>query len=91
MSSGDIAGYTYNADTYCPDCIIGALPTGDGQAFDGWATSVPMSPEDNLNELAFAFGIDREDEHGFDSGDFPKVILEYMTEDDFCATCGREL
>jgi len=97
----DIAGYTYNADTYCPDCIIAALPTGDGQAFDGWATVapfdgwativLPMSTEDNLSEIAYAFQIDRMDERSYDSGDFPKVIFESSVEDDICTTCGRGL
>jgi len=94
----DIAGYNYNGDTYCPDCIIGALPTGDGQAFEGWATvafpmipMVRMSTEDNLSEIAYAFGIDRMDERSYDSGDFPKVVFESSVEDDICTTCGREL
>jgi len=91
MKAWDIVGYTYAADTYCPDCIIGALPMGDGQAFDGWATSVPMSVEDNLNEIAFAFGIDRMDERSFDSSDFPKVVFQSSVEDDICTTCGQEI
>ena len=87
----DIVGYTYAADTYCPDCIISALPMGDGQTFDGWGTSVTISTEGNLDELALAFGIDRMDERSYDSGEFPKVIFESNVEDDYCTTCGREL
>lgn len=88
----DIVGYTYNADTYCPPCVIDALPTGDGEAFDGWKACVPMNPEDNLNEIAAAFQIDRMDERSFDSGDFPKVIFESDAEgDEFCCVCGREI
>ena len=55
-------------DTYCPGCIIDQLPTGPGQMYDGWALApgVRMHPEDNLTEIAYAFGIDRGDETTFD-------------------------
>jgi len=94
MSAADIVAYTFNADTYCPDCIIDALPTGDGQAFDGWklAAGVVMTVEDNLAEIAHAFSIDRMDEWSYDSGDFPKVVFESQIEDvEHCGGCGREL
>lgn len=101
-----IVGYTYNADTYCPTHAVFALPTGPGQAYDGWALApdaTVLSPEDNLDEIAAAFGINRSDEHTFDSDDFPKVIFGYQAcspEDadpdaglwpDVCATCHEPL
>lgn len=91
--SFDVAGYTYKAATYCPACMIAALPTGEGQKFDGWKIdpSLYVSPEDNLTELAAAFGIDRMDERSFDSDDFPKVIFVDQTEDYPCDICGGEL
>jgi hypothetical protein len=94
MKAYDIVGYTYNADIYCPACIIAALPTGEGGAFDGWALGkgTTMATEDNLNEIAFAFGIDRKDETTFDSGDFPKVIFASQVEEPTnCGSCGRDL
>lgn len=91
----DIVGYTYSADLYCPSCIIAQLPTGEGGAFDGWALApgVHMSAEDNLNEIAAAFCIDRHDEWSFDSGDFPKVAFRDMLngDSDHCASCGEVL
>ena len=89
----DIVGYTFNADIYCPEHIIAALPTGDGEAYDGWAVAQPwVNVEDNLSEIAYAFQIDRMDERSFDSGDFPKVVFDSSTEgDEFCATCGRQI
>jgi hypothetical protein len=83
-------GYTFQADTYCGPCVIDALPTGEDQPFDGWALGegINMPVDDNLNELAYAFGIDRDDETTFDSEDFPKVILTGM---DVCCACGGEL
>ena len=73
----DIAGYTFQGENYCPGCIIDQLPTGPGQPYDGWALDpgVFAPVEDNLDEIAIAFGIDRNDETTFDSGDFPKVIF----------------
>jgi hypothetical protein len=94
VHAADIVGYTYSADIYCPDCIVAALPTGDGEVFDGWklADGVRMSVEDNLNEIAGAFGINRDDESSFDSGDFPKVIFASMAEDaETCGACGGDL
>lgn len=91
----DIVAYDYAADRYCPSCIIDVL-TADGGPFDGWALgfSVRMEVEQNLDEIADAFGINRGDERTFDSGDFPKVVFaDNVEEDEFCAvtTCFNEL
>ena len=92
MKSFDIAGYTYAADTYCTGCILDALPTGEGGAFDGWRDMTGrMTPEQNLDELATAFGIDRYDESSYDSGEFPKVVFVDGADDDVCGACGEEL
>ena len=94
MHATDIVGYTFQADTYCPEHVIDALPTGEGEAFDGWALAPgadPMSTEDNLSEIASAFGIDRQDEHTFDTDYFPKVIFADQAEDSRCATCDEPL
>lgn len=66
--------YMFNAALWCENCIVGALPTGPGQAYDGWklADGVKMDTESNLNEVAAAFGIDRKNESSFDSDEFPK-------------------
>ena len=70
--------YVYKADVYCDEHVIEALATGPGEDFDGWdlGAGVRMSAEDNLDELAAAFGVDRADEHSFDSDYFPKVDPE---------------
>lgn len=83
-SATDIVGYIFQAEQYTPEGVIAALPTGAEQKFDGWAlaANVNMSVEDNLNELAAAFGIDRLNESTFDSWDFPKVIFRDSVEED---------
>lgn len=90
----NVVGYIYRADIFCPGCLLAALPTGEGEAFDGWAdcSIPPMTAEQNLDEIAYAFGIDRTDEWSFDSGDFPKVILSLDdAARDQCGQCGQVL
>lgn len=92
--SDAIVGYTFAADNYCPGCVVTQLPTGPGQAYDGWALAAgaaPMTVEDNLTEIAEAFGIDRFDERTYDSGEFPKVIFADSVEGDRCGGCGEFL
>ncbi len=90
-----IVGYSFNADVYCPDHVIDALPTGEGGAFDGWALApgVFMGVEDNLDQIAEAFVIHRGDETTFDSGDFPKAVFSDASDvlDLQCGTCGEDL
>ena len=61
----NIAAYTYQADLYCPTCIVPELGIELG--------AIPA--ETFLNVAATARGIDREAEETFDSGDFPKVAF----------------
>jgi hypothetical protein len=76
-----IIGYTFNADCYCPDCIIGAY-NGNSDDYDAEAM---------LTILASARGIERGDEYSFDSGDFPKVIFSHQFEGEICGKCSRPL
>ena len=94
MKAWEVVGYTYRAETFCPEHIIQQLPTGEGETFDGWklAEGVQMSTEDNLNEIAAAFGIIREEESSFDSEFFPKVIFaSQVDEHDYCSVCLENL
>lgn len=89
-----IIGYIYRAATYCTNSECIPLAKGEGQAFDGWALGhgIYMATEDNLDEIAASFGIDRENEYTFDSDHFPKVILTGQVEEhQTCGTCGDEL
>lgn len=90
----DIIWYAFRAEVFCPECIIDALPTGEGGEFEGWklAAGIRMTTEQNLSEIAYAFQIDRMDETTFDSHDFPKVIFDSQVESfEPCATCGRDI
>lgn len=89
--SSDIVGYTFRADNYCPEHIEDVLTATE--EYDGWklAESVTMATEDNLNEIAAHFGINRQDESSFGSDEFPKVIYRDQADGDSCAVCGERL
>ena len=83
MRAWTIVGYTYRAENYTPAGIITALPTGEGEQFDGWGDATrTMGAEEFLDGIAQAFGIDRQEEYSFDSNDFPKVIFASQVEDE---------
>jgi hypothetical protein len=87
----DIMGYAYRADLYCPGCIVGLLTTNPGNTGHG---TVPADhdTEVHLNLLARIAGIDRADEHSFDSNDFPKVVFRDQLEgSEHCGSCGGGL
>lgn len=91
MTLNDIAGYHYRADYVCYAHMPRALATGPGEAYDGWALApgAHMDTEDFLRETALAFGIDYDDEHTYDSDDFPKAVLwiEHDDDRDVCDRC----
>jgi hypothetical protein len=90
----DVVGYVFKADLYCTEHIFDRLPVGPSEDFDGWALAwgSEMPTEQNLDEIAAAFGIDRGDESSFDSDYFPKVVFrDQANDDDRCGTCGVAL
>jgi hypothetical protein len=92
MNAVDIVGYTYRSENLHPHCL--RLATGPGERYDGWALAdgVVMATEDDLNEVAYAYGINRRDEATFDSDDFPKVIFaDMVAEGEECSRCGIDL
>ena len=83
-----IVAYTYRAETLCPGCIIAQL-IGRGEASPA---ARDMRVEEVLDQIAGANGIDRDDEHSFDSDDFPKVVLGVSLEEhERCDGCDGEL
>ena len=75
--SDAIVGYSYKASTFCPTHLI-ELMVQNGKLSPA---ARDMLEEDALDQLAEAEAVDREDEHSFDSDDFPKVILSVDLED----------
>lgn len=83
------AAYTFKADIYHPECIVPAMAAT--AEYEGWglAQGVVMDVEENLDEIAAAFAVDRYEETSFDSEDFPKVAFSHQLEDDSCGGCGK--
>lgn len=84
MKSYNVVGYTYQADFYCPECIVRQLTLEEQPDY--------TTTEQDLDFLARMRGINREAEETFDSGDFPKVVLvDQLEGDEHCGDCGEEL
>lgn len=81
MSGSDVAAYVFDAEILCPGCAAVAVGwPGDG----GHDAAV-----DYIEKVGIARGIDVHDEHTFDSGEWPKVVLKYQTDglEDPCDGC----
>jgi len=82
----DIVAYTYQADTYCPECIVKVM---------NWSPMADRaSAEMALDDIAMVAGIDRYNETAFDSNNFPKVVSrgEFSgIRRDFCGGCNKEI
>ena len=71
----DLVAYMYQADLYCPRCIIGELSGRSPHAIDG--PTALAGVEAALDAHARLHGIDRMVEWTFDSGEFPKVVFRH--------------
>lgn len=83
MASDRIVGYTFNAESLCPSCAAAAV---------GW-NGREGNPHTYIDKAGRAAGFDVDDEHNFDSSDWPKVIFECQVEDSEqrCGGCGQSL
>jgi hypothetical protein len=85
----DIVAYTYQAEILCRDDMLDAA--------NAWLTKdgvkVPyLIVEDALNAWAVSAKVDRDDEHTYDSDEFPKVVFASQVEDDeTCTHCGEPI
>lgn len=85
--SNEPAGYTFQADNYCPSCLIEVL-IGAGIASPGARDMVSIEA---LEQIAAANCIDFDDEYSYDSDDFPKVITNGAGAGEHCGRCSAEL
>lgn len=86
MHLDTIVAYTYRADVYCPACVASMFTTDDSYL------DVPdADAETLLDYFARRLGIDRENEWGFDSENFPKVVFADQVfpgpDTDYCGNC----
>jgi hypothetical protein len=80
----EVAGFTYQADLYCPGCTAMAI---------GWKGDGPETAGMRFIErVAEGRGIDMDDQESYDSADFPEpVFAEHVASEDVCAGCGGQL
>lgn len=89
MNAADIVAYAYASDIYHPDCLVEQLiARGEANPVHG-----TYRVEATLDSLAIDRGLDRGDEHTYDSGHFPKVVFasEPDTEQDRCGRCHESI
>jgi len=72
-----VVAYTYKADIYCPSCVFTAFQRQASPTYVEHLTDT----EQVLDAAADKLGIDRYDEHTFDTDDFPKVCFSHHLED----------
>jgi hypothetical protein len=86
MNATDIVGYTYQADIYCRRCIVRQLPNDVTTP-----AALDMDSEDVLEQVSHYVGVDRMDEHSYDSDVFPKVVFcSQLEAGETCGGCGDE-
>jgi hypothetical protein len=84
-----IVAYTYNAEQLCVDCMH---PVSVQIFRDAGGKVESMSVETNLDAAALYTKVNRQDEHTFDSDDFPKVVLSIQIDGcERCTRCGRHI
>ena len=86
ISSYTVVGYVYKADIYCPQHAVERLCKDVGAEPPTGSTY-----EEELDVIAENLGIDRYDEHTYDSDNFPKVIFADQAEEDACCICHERL
>lgn len=88
MKSFAIVGYTFNAETLHPICMVERYIAG-GVLSPG---ARGMSAEDALDQAAEVAGVNREDEYSYDSDEFPKVVFaDSVDEVEYCDSCGMTI
>lgn len=88
MKSYDVVAYTYQSSLVHGRCLVDEMVRERVLS----PAAYEMDPETVLDQHAAANGIDRTDEHTFDSDDFPKVVFaDEVQPDDYCEDCFESL
>jgi len=89
MKAYDVVAYTYQAQTICPGCAVNEA--NHWLLKDGVKIGY-MIAEQALDAWADIAKIDRDEEHTFDSDNFPKVVFASQIEDaEKCDECWEPL
>lgn len=89
----DVVAYTYDADTYCPDCTLALVKARHPLDYPLSSTvQASDTAEDILRTVAKSLRLGNEDESSYDSDDFPKVVFSsQIDEPEHCGRCGEEI
>ncbi|MFJ5725825.1 hypothetical protein [Streptomyces sp. NPDC093149] len=71
---GGVVGYTYQAENLCPTCTIKAMRA------HGIKVQRGKAHEEAIRRAAEKLGIDYDDQHSYDSDNFPKPVTEQQCE-----------
>jgi hypothetical protein len=90
-----VVAYCYKADVYCPDCVVEEVCRDAGiEPFDYLDAEIAL---DKIAEESVYCdnkwgGLDRYDEHTFDSDEFPKVVFSTSCNElEYCCICHGEI
>lgn len=93
MALDDAIAWTYQADIYCPVCIVDLVATDYPESQDVDLSNA-FDTEDKLFKLAGHLKIDYTDEYSYDSDDFPKPVFQMNSEEvweDHCGHCHERI
>ncbi|WP_406004629.1 hypothetical protein [Streptomyces sp. NBC_00987] len=74
LTMSGVVGYSYQAETLCPTCTLKAMRA------NGIKVQKGKPHEGAIRRAAQNLGIDFDDEHSYDSGDFPTPVTEQQCE-----------
>ncbi|MFD9868562.1 hypothetical protein ACFXI8_27335 [Streptomyces niveus] len=69
-----VVGYTYQAENLCPSCTLKVMRAS------GITVQRGKAHEDAIRRAAQKLNIDFDDQHAYDSGDFPRPITKQQCE-----------
>ncbi|MFI9629282.1 hypothetical protein [Streptomyces sp. NPDC052042] len=100
LTMNEVVGYSYQAEVLCPSCTITSMRV------NGIVIQRGKTHEEAIRRAAERIGVSVDDEHSYDSGDFPKAVTKEMARteltglsggehgtipDERCTACGRWL
>lgn len=85
--SNEPQAYTFQADVYCPACMIEVMiDRGDASPAARDMVSVEV-----MEQISHAAGVDFDDEYSYDSDDFPKLVTNEGADGLHCGRCQKDL
>jgi hypothetical protein len=81
---GGVVGYTYQAENLCPSCTLKAMRA------NGITVQKGKAHEDAIRGAAKRRDIDFDDQHSYDSDNFPKPVTEQQCETELDELPGAE-